>query len=91
MRVPELVPTRVVNMVLQPNPTSETLRWEWAHVSNPERPEVEVFDRSGRLVLHGSNAERQLNVSSLPEGSYTLRIVSEWGTPLAQGSFVVMR
>ena len=91
VRVPELVPTRVVNMVLQPNPTSETLRWEWAHVSNPERSEVEVFDRSGRLVLHGSNAERLLNVSSLPEGSYTLRIVSEWGTPLAQGSFVVMR
>ena len=80
-----------LDLTLLPNPCSEVLRWEGLDRSFPEALSALVFNAAGQQVLDVAQANGQLNVSTLPAGTYELRLVDGEGRPHGAGSFVVAR
>jgi len=79
-------PISVDELQIFPNPVSDTLylRGDWSHPGAV----VQIVDLQGRVVSEEPVSARELNVSKLPPGSYTLRIISKTGSPLKQQKFV---
>lgn len=67
-----------------PNPASDIL-----FISNAQDAQVAVYDNIGKLVLRTTlNQTNQLDISSLPQGLYYLRISTERATSVVQISIV---
>ena len=67
------------NFHISPNPTSNSIEINLAHGSIDE---IEIFDLSGKLVLEQQGDESlscQLDVSSLANGIYVIKVFSEYG------------
>jgi hypothetical protein len=65
------------NLIVYPNPAGDVFSIQAAHAIK----EIRLFDAIGHLVLQQSNATSQIqvNTSQLPEGVYTITVVSEQG------------
>jgi hypothetical protein len=65
------------SLIVYPNPAGEVFSIQSAHTIK----EIRLFDAIGHLVLQQSNATSQIqvNTSQLPEGVYTITVVSEQG------------
>ncbi|MFT5310177.1 MAG: hypothetical protein ACI8VL_001078, partial [Bacteroidia bacterium] len=62
------------SIILFPNPATEVLNFR-AEASAT----IEVIDATGRVILNGNAAKgkNRFDVSSLPTGAYTLRLIGE--------------
>ena len=86
------VPTaRTPELTLMPNPASETLRWSLEGPRPSEALVVNVFNTSGQLVHTAAYADRHVDVSAWPRGTYEVRFGTEGGAIRATGTFVVAR
>jgi len=64
---------------LYPNPTEGIVRWNGVIAQS-----VEVYDNTGRVVLTAGKAAGMVDVSSLTEGIYTLKIYADDGVYTAR-------
>jgi hypothetical protein len=74
------LPTGIVTVnesavILYPNPSSSIL-----FLNGVEKANITIFDVSGRMLQSHQQIENQIDVSSLPKGIYTVRIVTQKGT-----------
>ena len=60
-----------------PNPAKEQLHMQFSPDVQPAQ--VELYDLQGRLVHTQSKAFENINMSQLPAGTYTMRVVMEGG------------
>ena len=62
------------NVIIYPNPTKSIL-----NIENAENSMIEIYDLLGRVVLSKNNISlnEQINVSTLSEGTYLLRISND--------------
>jgi hypothetical protein len=58
-----------------PNPTNSIL-----YVNGMENANIQLFDLTGKLLINQQNADNQINVSSLQNGIYSIKITNESGT-----------
>ena len=65
-----------VELNVFPNPGNELIKIEFNGENDPEHYQVQLIDLLGRQVLE-LNSGKQINISSLKVGLYTLNIVSE--------------
>ncbi len=56
--------------LLFPNPTTGRIYW-----NNTATERVEVYDQMGRLLLHISTPDNELDLSTLPSGTYVVKII----------------
>ncbi|MDR6237271.1 hypothetical protein HNQ88_000247 [Aureibacter tunicatorum] len=68
----------IYNMKIYPNPTTEKLYVDFEGAANMKF-DIYVFDVSGKLLIHkmDSNLSNGIEVSSLPDGVYSLRILAD--------------
>ncbi len=59
------------NFKLYPNPVSDFLNID---IENIQKYEISIFDNNGKLVKAGKNSNGKINVSDLPQGTYTLQL-----------------
>lgn len=65
-------------MIIRPNPVAETLT-----IDNAEMQQADIYSMDGRLVMTERSAE-SINVKSLPNGSYLLKVTMKDGQVATQ-------
>lgn len=67
-------------VTLYPNPATDYVSiLGWQHISS-----IQVFDVSGKLVLIPSSNLSGLDISGLPKGLYTIKMMKKDGATLIQ-------
>ena len=87
----EVATSSAPELILMPNPASETLRWSLEGPRPSEILVVNVFNASGQLVHSAPHTDSHLDVSTWPRGTYEVRFGAESGAIRATGTFVVAR
>jgi hypothetical protein len=64
----------VANLILYPNPTTDFLNI--SEDINFDEPIYTVFDAAGRRVMHGRLNDSRIDVTSLANGNYFLRLIN---------------
>jgi uncharacterized delta-60 repeat protein len=62
-------------IIIYPNPVKETL-----YISHIENTDYEVYDILGKLILKGKTVDNKINVTSLKNGIYILKLKKEKNT-----------
>lgn len=65
----------VTNLILFPNPTSTVINL--SSLNNFVRPEYSIYDVQGRRVSHSSLNSQSIDVSTLANGTYILKVYDE--------------
>ena len=65
---------RTYNIELYPVPAQELVNIKFDH-PDVARMQMKITDITGRIVFQSANFEKQINVSSLAAGLYTLRLI----------------
>ena len=60
-----------------PNPTQDELHLQYSPDVTPKQ--IELYDLQGRLVKTQRNGLESLNMSDLPSGTYTIRVIMKDG------------
>ncbi len=80
-----------LELVLQPNPSSEILRWSGLDKVDSFSLTAHVFNSLGQLVMTRANVGFELPVRDLPHGTYELHLLDREGVSKGSGTFVVAR
>jgi len=77
------------NLIMRPNPATDFLTIEADHLVPSKRFSLSIFDTSGRLVLENRFyiMDNKINISSLPKGTYFLRLTNSKMNMPFQASF----
>jgi len=67
----------ILSYVLYPNPTQGHLHMQFSTDVQPAQ--IELYDLQGRLVRTQSKAFESIDMSQLPAGTYTMRVIMEDG------------
>ena len=62
-------------IALYPNPAFNILNFEGVDVDNT----IEIYDLNGRIILSGKIVNKQIDISSLNNGAYFIKIISRVG------------
>ena len=80
-----------LELALQPNPSSEVLRWSGLDKVDSFSLTAHVFNSLGQLVMTRANVGFELPVRDLPQGTYELHLLDREGISKGSGTFVVAR
>jgi len=77
------------DILIWPNPVSDILNIDLAHVPRDKKLEISVYDMRGRRMM-SLNRAQNIDVSSLPQGIYYL-IISSGGREFGTSKFIRIR
>ena len=66
---------QIQEMQTFPNPTNKYINWKGINAES-----AEIYDVSGRLIMTNYRPNGRLDISSLKEGIYHLKLLSNKGT-----------
>ncbi len=78
------------SLQLYPNPATGGFLHIKNHTDFGQNYEVQVYDASGRLVVHGDNLQT-INISSLKNGLYLLKLIPANPGEIHSGKFIITR
>ena len=79
--LPELPSEYADKIIIYPNPTTNILFIKTEIAISADKP-LEVYDMNGKIMLTNTFKNGQLNINSLPNGEYFLRLYTDQGVTM---------